>query len=355
MRILVTGGAGFIGCNLIRFLLRQPGIQVANLDKLTYAGNPQSLLDVQQSNNYAFFQADITDSSRLNEVFALFQPEAVMHLAAESHVDRSIDNASTFIETNIQGTFQLLETSLRYWQNLSQQAQESFRFLHVSTDEVFGDLASTTTKFNENTPYAPSSPYAASKAASDHLVRSWHRTYGLPVLISNCSNNYGPYQFPEKLIPHMLLSALQGKELPVYGDGQQIRDWLHVEDHVRALWAVLQQGRVGDTYLIGGNAEKTNLSLVNTICTLLDKLRPLSSGHSYQQQICFVTDRPGHDRRYAVDTTKISQQLQWHPLYHFETGLEQTLNWYLTNPQWWQNILSGQYQIKRQGLNENKS
>lgn len=354
MRILVTGGAGFIGCNLIRFLLRQPGIQVANLDKLTYAGNLESLLDIQQSNNYRFFHADVADRCRLNEIFELFQPEAVMHLAAESHVDRSIDNASTFIESNIQGTFQLLQTSLRYWQNLSQQAQESFRFLHVSTDEVFGDLDSTTTKFNENTPYAPSSPYAASKAASDHLVRSWHRTYGLPVLISNCSNNYGPYQFPEKLIPHMLLSALQGKQLPIYGDGQQIRDWLHVEDHVSALWTVLKHGQIGETYLIGGNSEKTNLSVVKTICTLLDKLRPLSTGNSYNQQISFVADRPGHDRRYAVDTTKISQQLQWQPSYSFETGLQQTLNWYLANPQWWQNILSGNYQIERKGLAENK-
>lgn len=354
MRILVTGGAGFIGSNLVRFLLSQPDIQVANLDKLTYAGNLQSLLDIQQLANYHFFHVDITDSKRLNDVFDLFQPEAVMHLAAESHVDRSIDNASAFIQTNIQGTFQLLETSLRYWKNLSQQTQKVFRFLHVSTDEVFGDLGGTTTKFNENTPYAPSSPYAASKAASDHLVRSWHRTYGLPVLISNCSNNYGPYQFPEKLIPYMLLSAIKGKELPIYGDGQQIRDWLHVEDHVSALWTVLKHGQIGETYLIGGNSEKTNLSVVKTICTLLDKLRPLSTGNSYNQQISFVADRPGHDRRYAVDTTKISQQLQWQPSYSFETGLQQTLNWYLANPQWWQNILSGNYQIERKGLAENK-
>lgn len=354
MRILVTGGAGFIGSNLVRFLLRQPDTQVANLDKLTYAGNLESLLDIQQSNNYRFFHADITDRSRLNEIFDLFQPEAIMHLAAESHVDRSIDNAGAFIQTNIQGTFQLLETSMGYWKSLSHQAQKAFRFLYVSTDEVFGDLDGTKAKFNEETAYAPSSPYSASKAAADHLVRSWHRTYGLPVVISNCSNNYGPYQFPEKLIPHILLSAIRGKELPIYGDGQQIRDWLHVEDHVRALWSVLKQGQIGETYLIGGNAEKTNLSVVQTICTLLDQLRPLPTGNSYAQQISFVEDRPGHDRRYAVDTTKISKQLLWQPVYSFESGLQQTLNWYLSNQQWWQNILSGNYQIERQGLAENK-
>lgn len=354
MRILVTGGAGFIGSNLVRFLLSQPNTQVANLDKLTYAGNLESLLDIQQSNNYRFFHADVTDSSRLNEIFDLFQPEAVMHLAAESHVDRSIDNAGAFIQTNIQGTFQLLETSLRYWKSLSHQAQKAFRFLHVSTDEVFGDLNGSTAKFNEETAYAPSSPYSASKAAADLLVRSWYRTYGLPVVISNCSNNYGPYQFPEKLIPHMFLSAIQGKELPIYGDGLQIRDWLHVEDHVRALWALLRQGHIGETYLIGGNAEKTNLSVVQAICTLLDQLSPSSTGNTYTQQISFVEDRPGHDRHYAVDTTKITKQLQWKPSYNFETGLQQTLNWYLANPQWWQNILSGNYQIKRKGLAENK-
>lgn len=350
MRIVVTGGAGFIGSNLIRFLLRQPGTQVANLDKLTYAGNLESLQDVQQSSNYHFYRADITDDKSLNEIFALFQPDTIIHLAAESHVDRSIDNAGAFIETNIQGTFQLLETSLRYWKGLSHQAQKAFRFLHVSTDEVFGDLDDSEKKFNEETAYAPSSPYAASKAAADHLVRSWHRTYGLPVVITNCSNNYGPYQFPEKLIPHMLLSAIQGKELPIYGDGQQIRDWLHVEDHVSALWSVLRQGQIGETYLIGGNAEKTNLSVVQAICNLLDQLRPLPTGNSYAQQISFVADRPGHDRRYAVNTTKISKQLLWQPVYSFESGLQQTLNWYLHNQQWWQNILSGNYQIERKGL-----
>lgn len=354
MRILVTGGAGFIGSNLVRFLLRQPGTEVANLDKITYAGNLESLLDIQQSDNYHFFHADITDSSCLNDIFDLFQPDAVMHLAAETHVDRSIDNAGSFIQTNIQGTFHLLEASLRYWHSLSYQAQKTFRFLHVSTDEVFGDLDGSVAKFNENSPYAPSSPYSASKAAADHLVRSWHRTYGLPILISNCSNNYGPYQFPEKLIPHILLSAIQGKELPIYGDGQQVRDWLHVEDHVSALWLVLRQGLIGETYLIGGNTEKTNLNVVQTICNLLDQLHPSPTGNPYAQQISFVEDRPGHDRRYAIDTSKISKQLLWQPSHNFETGLQQTLNWYLKNQKWWQNILSGNYQITRQGLTGNK-
>lgn len=352
MRILVTGGAGFIGSNLVRFLLNQPDVVVANLDKLTYAGNLESLWDVQHHSNYQFYQADIINRQQLTQIFVQFQPDCVMHLAAESHVDRSIENAGSFIQTNIEGTFQLLEASLHYWKNLSPEAQQAFRFHHISTDEVFGDLAGTEALFNENTAYAPSSPYSASKAASDHLVRSWHRTYGLPVLITNCSNNYGPYQFPEKLIPHIVLSAIQGKELPVYGDGGQIRDWLHVGDHVRALWTVLQKGLVGETYMIGGNAEKTNLEVVQNICNLLDQLKPLATNKSYAEQICFVKDRPGHDRRYAVDTTKILQQLQWQPIQSFDTGLKQTLLWYLNTPQWWQNILSGHYQLNRKGLQD---
>jgi len=354
MRILVTGGAGFIGSNLVRFLMNQPDVIVANLDKLTYAGNLESLQDVQYQSNYQFYQADIINRQQLTTIFEQFQPNSIMHLAAESHVDRSIENAGSFIQTNIEGTFQLLEASLHYWKSLSPEAQKAFRFHHISTDEVFGDLAGTEAKFNEETAYAPSSPYSASKAASDHLVRSWHRTYGLPVLITNCSNNYGPYQFPEKLIPHIILSAIQGKELPVYGDGGQVRDWLHVEDHVTALWAVLRQGVVGETYMIGGNAEKTNLEVVHTICCLLDQLRPSTTKQSYAEQIRFVKDRPGHDRRYAVDTTKISQQLQWTPIQSFESGLKQTLLWYLNNAQWWQNILSGHYQLNRKGLSDGK-
>lgn len=350
MKILVTGGAGFIGSNLVRFLVNQAGVTVANLDKLTYAGNLDSLQDVQHRSNYHFYQADITKPQQLSVIFQQFQPDAVMHLAAESHVDRSIENAGSFIQTNIEGTFQLLEASLQYWKNLTEQQQQRFRFHHISTDEVFGDLAGTDAKFHEHSAYAPSSPYSASKAASDHLVRSWHRTYGLPILITNCSNNYGPYQFPEKLIPHIILSAIQGKALPVYGDGAQIRDWLHVDDHVRALWTVLQQGQVGETYMIGGNAEKTNLEVVHTLCRILDQLQPSSSGNSYADQIQFVKDRPGHDRRYAVDTTKILQQLAWQPIQSFETGLQHTVQWYLSNSSWWQNILSGHYQLNRQGL-----
>jgi dTDP-glucose 4,6-dehydratase len=350
MKILVTGGAGFIGSNLVRFLLNQPNTIVANLDKVTYAGNLESLQDIHHQPNYSFYQVDIVNRQQLTQVFAQFQPDSVMHLAAESHVDRSIENAGSFIQTNIEGTFHLLEASLQYWKGLSSVAQKAFRFHHISTDEVFGDLVGTESKFHEDSPYAPSSPYSASKAASDHLVRSWHRTYGLPILITNCSNNYGPYQFPEKLIPHIIVSAIQGKQLPVYGDGGQIRDWLHVEDHVKALWLVLQQGKIGETYMIGGNAEKTNLEVVQNICRLLDQLSPLPSGQSYTQQIHFVADRPGHDRRYAVDTTKILQQLNWQPIQSFETGLQQTVLWYLNNSHWWQNILSGSYQLSRKGL-----
>ena len=353
MTILVTGGAGFIGSAVVRHLILNTQHQVANLDKLTYAGNLESLTAVADSSRYHFYQVDICDEVALDAVFSEFQPTAVMHLAAESHVDRSIDGPSDFIQTNIVGTYNLLEATRRYWSALPSSERSDFRFHHISTDEVYGDLEGTDDLFTETTPYAPSSPYSASKASSDHLVRAWQRTYGLPVLVTNCSNNYGPYHFPEKLVPHVILNALAGKSLPVYGDGSQIRDWLYVEDHARALVEVVSKGVVGETYNIGGHNEKRNLEVVEHICELLDELVPLETNNeqarSYKELITFVKDRPGHDRRYAIDASKIERELGWVPQETFETGLRKTVQWYLKNDQWWQRVLTGDYRLSRLG------
>lgn len=361
-RILVTGGAGFIGSAVIRHIAEMTPYNVANLDKLTYAGNLESLNRFSNLCRYHFFQEDICNSSALDGVFSEFQPTHIMHLAAESHVDRSIDGPSDFIQTNIVGTYTLLEATRRYWLSLDNSEQSAFRFHHISTDEVYGDLVNTSDLFTETTAYAPSSPYSASKASSDHLVRAWHRTYGLPVVITNCSNNYGPYHFPEKLVPHMILNALSGKPLPVYGDGSQIRDWLYVEDHARALLRVATEGRVGETYNIGGHNEKTNLEVVETICDLLQEMsppgtyphlrwQPASQVAHYRELITFVKDRPGHDVRYAIDASKIERELGWMPQESFETGIRKTVRWYLDNPEWWQRVLSGEYQLDRLGEN----
>ncbi|WP_439842392.1 dTDP-glucose 4,6-dehydratase [Aeromonas taiwanensis] len=349
MKILVTGGAGFIGSALIRYLIGHTQEQVVNLDKLTYAGNLASLAEVADHPRYAFERVDICDRPALDRLFAEHQPDAVMHLAAESHVDRSISGPAAFIETNIVGTYTLLEAARHYWQALPAPRQAAFRFHHVSTDEVYGDLphpdehgAAPLPLFTEQTPYAPSSPYSASKAASDHLVRAWQRTYDLPVLITNCSNNYGPYHFPEKLIPLVILNALEGKPLPVYGKGDQIRDWLFVEDHARALHTVLTRGAVGETYNIGGHNERRNLEVVNAICDLLDELVPTSD--PYRTLITFVRDRPGHDRRYAIDAGKMARELGWTPQESFESGLRKTVCWYLANREWVEQVRSGAYQ-----------
>ncbi len=352
-RILVTGGAGFIGSAVVRHLIQNTAHEVANLDKLTYAGNLESLATVDDSPRYRFYQVDICDATALDRVFAEFRPDAVMHLAAESHVDRSIDGPADFIHTNIVGTYTLLEAARRYWNGLAPEAKEAFRFHHISTDEVYGDLEGTDDLFTESTPYAPSSPYSASKASSDHLVRAWQRTYSLPVLVTNCSNNYGPYHFPEKLIPHMILNALAGKPLPVYGDGSQIRDWLYVEDHARALVEVVTRGQVGETYNIGGHNEKRNLEVVETLCELLDELVPMAADRgqvrSYKELITFVMDRPGHDLRYAIDASKIQRELGWVPQETFESGIRKTVQWYLDNREWWQRVLSGDYRLGRLG------
>jgi dTDP-glucose 4,6-dehydratase len=352
MQVLVTGGAGFIGSAVIRHLIKNTDHVVANVDKLTYAGNLDSLATVSSSDRYRFYQVDICDRGGVDKVFAEFQPDAVMHLAAESHVDRSIDGPADFIETNIVGTYTLLEAARSYWQGLPVERKDTFRFHHISTDEVYGDLHGTDDLFTETTPYAPSSPYSASKASSDHLVRAWQRTYGLPTLVTNCSNNYGPYHFPEKLIPHMILNALAGKPLPVYGDGNQIRDWLYVEDHARALVKVVTEGEVGETYNIGGHNEKRNIEVVRTLCSLLEELaaeqKPAGVAH-YEDLITFVKDRPGHDVRYAIDASKIERELGWKPEETFETGLRKTVAWYLNNREWWQRVLNGEYQLGRLG------
>lgn len=345
VRILVTGGAGFIGSAVIRYIINNTEHHVLNIDKLTYAGNLESLISVSGNARYQFAQTDICDRVALEHLFQTFKPDAVMHLAAESHVDRSISGPFAFIETNIIGTYQLLEAARNYWLNLPKELKNKFRFHHISTDEVYGDLEGTADLFTETTSYSPSSPYSASKASSDHLVRAWHRTYGLPVVVTNCSNNYGPYHFPEKLIPLMILNALQGKPLPIYGNGQQIRDWLFVEDHARALYKVVTEGAVGETYNIGGHNEKANIEVVHAICTLLEELAPNKPEgvQQYKELITYVTDRPGHDVRYAIDASKIKKELGWEPAESFESGLRKTVEWYLSNQEWVEHIQSGEY------------
>jgi dTDP-glucose 4,6-dehydratase len=346
--ILVTGGAGFIGSAVCRHLIRQ-GYRVANVDKLTYAGNLESLRDVTDNPAYSFHQADICDDTRMLEIMRSERIDRVMHLAAESHVDRSIDGPAVFLETNITGTFRMLNAALAYWRELEGHRKANFRFHHISTDEVFGDLPFDSGVFTEETPYAPSSPYSASKAASDHLVRAWHETYGLPVVLSNCSNNYGPYHFPEKLIPLVILNALEGRPLPVYGQGANVRDWLYVDDHARALELVMMKGKIGESYNVGGRAERTNLSVVETICDVLDKKRPLADGRNRRELITFVTDRPGHDRRYAIDPSKIERELGWAAEQTFESGIENTIDWYLANEWWWRPIREQKYAGDRLG------
>ena len=355
MKILVTGGAGFIGSAVIRHIINNTNNSVINLDKLTYAGNLESLLKVSTSERYIFEQVDICNRAELDRVFKTHKHDAVMHLAAESHVDRSITGPAEFIQTNIVGTYSLLEAAREYWNKLETSDRKAFRFHHISTDEVYGDLPHPDEQdlgkvlplFTEQTSYVPSSPYSASKASSDHLVRAWLRTYGFPTIVTNCSNNYGPFHFPEKLIPLVILNALEGKELPIYGKGDQIRDWLYVEDHARALYKVVTEGKVGETYNIGGHNEKQNIEVVLTICSILDELVPKAS--SYSEQIAFVIDRPGHDRRYAIDSSKMQKELGWTPEETFETGLRKTINWYLANQQWCKNVQDGSYQRERLG------
>ena len=351
MKILLTGGAGFIGSAVVRHIIRNTTDSVVNVDKLTYAGNLESLTDVAGNPRYAFEQVDICDAAEVARVFREHQPQAVMHLAAESHVDRSIDGPAAFIQTNIVGTYVLLEAAREYWRTLPESEREAFRFHHISTDEVYGDLENPQDLFLETTPYAPSSPYSASKASSDHLVRAWRRTFGLPTLVTNCSNNYGPYHFPEKLIPLVILNALEGKPLPVYGKGDQVRDWLYVEDHARALYKVLKEGAIGETYNIGGHNEKRNIEVVRAICRLLEELRPEKPGGlaSYEALITFVADRPGHDLRYAIDAGKIQRELGWAPEETFETGLRKTVQWYLDNQDWCRHVQDGSYQRERLG------
>lgn len=347
-RYLVTGGAGFIGSAVVRHLIRQTPHQVLVVDKLTYAGNRDNLEPVSNDPRLAFLQADIGDQAAMRQAFAEFRPDIVMHLAAESHVDRSIDGPAAFIETNIVGSFVLLQEALRHWRALAPAEQAGFRFHQISTDEVFGSLGEHGL-FSETSPYQPNSPYSASKAASDHLVRAWHHTYGLPVVLSNCSNNYGPYHFPEKLIPLMILNALEGKELPVYGSGAQIRDWLHVEDHARALALIAESGRLGESYNVGGSAERSNLEVVKAICALMDELVPDATIGPRENLIRFVADRPGHDQRYAIDSSKIERELGWRPQESFESGLRNTVQWYLENRDWWGRIRSGVYRGERLG------
>ena len=350
--ILVTGGAGFIGSELVRYLINSSIHKVVNVDKLTYSGNLQSLESIVNNQRYHFEKIDICDENQIYKVLNYYEPEIIIHLAAESHVDRSIDGPKEFIHTNIVGTYTLLEQSRKYWCSLQEQKKDYFRFLHVSTDEVYGDLEGTDDYFSESTSYDPSSPYSASKASSDHLVRAWHRTYKLPVIITNCSNNYGPFQFPEKLIPHIILNAIAGKDLPVYGDGKQIRDWLYVNDHVRALITVAFNGLIGETYNIGGNNEIQNIEVVSKICKLLDELIPhkLNGLSSYSELITYVQDRPGHDTRYAIDASKIKNELGWRPREDFLSGIRKTVQWYLSNLSWSENIQDGSYKLKRLGV-----
>jgi dTDP-glucose 4,6-dehydratase len=346
MRVIVTGGAGFIGSALVRYLTNEKGYSVLNIDKLTYAGNLASLDTIDKNSNHRFLKADVCDRKAMEQAFAEFQPDRVMHLAAESHVDRSITGASAFIDTNIGGTFNLLEVARRYWQELRSEAASKFRFLHVSTDEVYGSLGDHGL-FSETTPYDPSSPYSASKAASDHLVKAWHRTYGLPVLLSNCSNNYGPYHFPEKLIPLTILNALAGKPIPVYGNGENVRDWLYVEDHARALDLIAESGKVGETYNVGGRNERKNIEVVFKICDILDNLRTRAGSH--RDQVTFVVDRPGHDARYAIDASKLECELGWRAREDFDSGIEKTVRWYIEN-EWWWRPLQKSYDGERLGI-----
>lgn len=347
MTILVTGGAGFIGSALIRFLINETGHSVVNLDKLTYAGHLESLNSAADSERYHFEKADICDSEALKHIFEQYQPDAVMHLAAESHVDRSIDGSDAFVQTNIVGTHALLDISRSYYESLDDEQKEGFRFLHVSTDEVYGELGERGL-FKETTAYDPQSPYSASKASSDHLARAWFHTYNFPVLITNCSNNYGPYQFPEKLIPVVILKALQGKDIPVYGDGKNVRDWLYVNDHAKALFKVVKDGETGETYNIGGHNEKQNIEVVEAICSILDEVQPKDDGN-YSDQITFVTDRPGHDQRYAIDASKIETELGWKPEETFETGIRKTVQWYLENIDWCEAVTENNYDLRRLG------
>jgi dTDP-glucose 4,6-dehydratase len=349
LRILITGGAGFIGSAVVRHLVQHTDCQILNVDKLTYAASPEALASVEGNPRYRFLKADICDGRAMAEAFSGFQPDGVMHLAAESHVDRSIDNPAQFITTNVVGTCTLLESACAYWRDLAPDRRAAFRFHHVSTDEVFGSLEPADPAFHEETPYRPNSPYSASKASSDHLVRAWHHTFGLPTVMSNCSNNYGPYQFPEKLIPLMVLNALQGKKLPVYGQGLNVRDWLFVDDHARALWLVLSRGRPGHCYNVGGNNEVRNIDVVHAICDLLDEIVPANSGPR-RALVSYVTDRPGHDARYAIDASKISADLGWTPSETFASGLRRTVEWYLANEGWWRAIQDGSYAGQRLGL-----